>query len=374
MLVRRVLNQRLFALTALLLPLSGCALTALGSLWGSGAPMATSGSEPEFRAVSLTGSLRIPANLAAQGDFSGVPAMSIVNPLVAVAPIADYDPSATYRILSVSGSVPVAGWEPDGRIRHATIEVIDPETGEVVGTAITDAAGRYEVRVFARGARSRGFLLQARLKNPLGQTIGILAAPVGVRAVSVDSRRVGMDVSAGSTLLAFTSMLMSERFLDLSLSEGFAGLRSPRLARVIAEVDGVNAQKASRVLDRGKLVTEAPSFDALLSNLATSSAMLTFEVKKTSHEAAGRAMASNEEELAYHAAVLGQTMGTLVTVAERYPASASINLFEAAASLVTTEGVRQKAGAIQNELPPESIPPLPPAPTPTPGNLGIDLQ
>lgn len=346
----------------------------MGSLWGSGTPLATSGSEPESRAVSLSGSLRVPANLAAQGDFNAVPAMTVVNPLVAVAPIADYEPSATYRILGMTSVASLAGWESDGRIRHATIEVIDPETGEVVGTSKTDAAGRYELRVFSRGARSTGFLLQARLMNALGQTIGFLAAPVGVRAVSVDARRVGMDVSAGSTLLAFTSMLMSERFLDLSLTAGFAGLRSPRLARVIAEVDTEAAQQASRVLDRGKLVIEAPSFDALLSNLATSSAMLTFEVKKTSHQAVGRAMASNEEELAYHAAVLGQTMGSLVMVADRYPASASVNLFEAAASLVTPEGVRQKAGAIQHDLAPDSIPPLPPAPTPTPGNVGIELQ
>ncbi|MNK23024.1 hypothetical protein D3C87_413110 [compost metagenome] len=361
-------------ISAITLLLSGCGLYALGGLWGEGTPLSTSAGEPAMRAVTLSGSLHVPANLAAQGDLGSLPAMSLVNPLAGAAMIATYDPSSAYRIQAMATPAPPLRWDADGRIRGAMIEVVDSVTGEVVGTGWTDAHGRYEIRAFARGANRTGFILQARFKNTEGQTTGILAAPVAVRVLSADTKRVSMDVSAGTTLLTFASLLMSERYQDLTLSEGFAGMKSPRLARLIAELDSAEAIKASKVLDRGKLVLEAPSFDHLLANLATSSAMLTFEVKKASHEAAGRAMASNEEELAYHAAVLGQTLGTLVMVTERYPASASVNLFGAAASLVKPEGVREKAGAIQQNLAPESIPPLPPAPTPTPGNLGIELQ
>lgn len=356
------------------LPLSGCGLYALGGLFGGGTPLTTSASEPPYRAFNLSGTLQVPENLTAQGALGDIPAMSISKPFETVASLTDLDSRVSYRLLSIGPSLPEMSWTADGRVRNALIEIIDPETGEVIGTGRTDANGRFTTRAFARGSRQAAFILQAVLKNALGQTAGILAAPVGNRVVSVEAKRKGVDVTAGSTLLAFTSMLMSENFNDITLEKGFAGIRSVRLSRLVSEIDNEQANQAASVLNRGNQVISAPNFDVLLGNLATSSAVLTYEVKKVSQQAAGGTMGSNEAEVSFHAAAMNRTIVNLVRISVQNPASASVNLFQAAAELVDVSELKQEAETIQRDIPPDSVPPLPPAPTPTPGSIGVVFE
>jgi hypothetical protein len=362
--------------------LSGCGLYALGGLFGGGTPLPTSASEPPLRAFKLSGTIQVPENLTAQGALGDIPAMSISKPFETVAGIAELDSRVNYRvnalgnfgILSTGPQQAEMSWTPDGKVRNCLVEIIDPETGEVVGTGRTDANGQFQTVAFARGSNRTAFILQAVLKNARGETAGILAAPVGARVISLETKRKGVDVTAGSTLLAFTSMLMSENFNDLTLTQGFAGLKSVRLARLVSEIDNDEANQASKVLDRGTPVISAPNFDVLLGNIATSSAVLTFEIKKVSQKAAGGTIGTNEQELSFHTAVMKRTLINLVKVSRQDPASASTNLFQAAAEQVDVDEVKQAAESIQNELPPDSVPPLPPAPTPTPGSIGIEFQ
>ena len=362
------------------LPLSGCGLYALGGLFGGGPTLSTSAAEPPLRAFNLTGTLQVPANLTAQGDLVSVSALSIDKPFETAAGIAELDPRVNYRtsglpgfgLLSTGAPQGEMSWTPEGRVRNALIEIIDPETGEVVGTGRTNANGEFRTVAHARGRNRTAFILQAVLRNARGETIGILAAPMGARVISPDTKRKGVDVTAGSTLLAFTSMLMSENFNDLTLKKGFAGLKSVRLSRLVSEIDNDDSESAARVLDRGRQVLTAPNFDVLLGNLATSSAVLTFEIKRASQKAAGGTIASNEQELSYHSAVMNQMLTGLVSASRQ--ASASTDLFQDAAAGLNLDKVRQKAGEIQKALEPESVPPLPPAPTPSPGNIGIVFE
>ena len=263
-------------------------------------------------------------------------------------------------------------WTPDGLLRNGLVMLIDPSTGLTVLSVRTDAQGRYQGRAVAPASGKGGFILQTLFKNARGETVGILAAPVGAQVLTTETKQKGVDVTAGSTLLTFSSMLMSESFNDITLSEGFAGVKSVRLSRLIRELDNDETGKASRVLDRGVPVIEAPNFDVLLGNLATSSAVLTYEVKKAGQQAAGGSIANNEAEVSLHAAVMNQLLSQLFRIGQQ--ASASTNLFQDAASALDLEAIKKKADEIQKAIPPDSVPPLPPAPTPTPGNIGIEFQ
>lgn len=364
-------SLRPFFMAGLALSLSGCGLYALGGLFGGTPMLSTSGSEPAMRAFDLSGTVQVPENLTARGDLAHLPALSISKPFETVAAIAELD-SRAYRLLSVGPQEPEMSWTPEGLLRNGLVQLIDPATGEVIATVRTDSQGQFRTRAVAPAAGKGGFILQAIFKNAQGETVGILAAPLGAQVLSVETKRKGVDVTAGSTLLTFSSMLMSESFNDITLSQGFAGIKSVRLSRLVRELDNDEANRASRVLDRGVPVIEAPTFDVLLGNLATSSAVLTYEVKKASQQAAGGAIASNEAELSFHAAVFNQMLSSLFT-ASRQP-GASNNLFQNAAAALDLEAIRKKAKAIQNAIAPDSVPPLPPAPTPTPGNIGIEFQ
>ena len=367
---RRV-SKPLFA-GALALSLSGCGLYALGGFFGGATPLSTSGSEPALRAFTLSGTVRVPENLTAQGDLATLPPLSISKPFETVAMIAELDPRAPYRLLSVGPQEPEMSWTPDGLLRNGLVMLIDPSTGLTVLSVRTDAQGRYQGRAVAPAAGKGGFILQTLFKNARGETVGILAAPVGAQVLTTETKQKGVDVTAGSTLLTFSSLLMSESFNDITLSEGFAGIKSVRLSRLIRELDNDETGKASQVLDRGVPVIEAPNFDVLLGNLATSSAVLTYEVKKASQQAAGGAIASNEAEVSLHAAVMNQLLSHLFRIGQQ--ASASSNLFQDAASALDLDAIKKKADEILKAIPPDSVPPLPPAPTPTPGNIGIEFQ
>jgi hypothetical protein len=362
------------AVMTICLPLSGCGLYALGGVFGGGTPLTTSASEPPYRAFNLSGTLQVPENLTAQGALEDAPAMSISKPFETVAGLAELDSRVNYRVLGVQFKVGDMSWTPEGLVRRAYIEVIDPESGEVVSTGRTDDKGRFNIRAFTHESNQAAFILQAVLKNAMGQTAGILAAPVGNQVVSVDAKRKGVDVTAGSTLLAFTSMLMSENFNDITLDKGFAGIKSVRLSRLVRQIDNDQANQAASVLNRGNQVISAPNFDVLLGNLATSSAVLTYEVKKVSQQAAGGTIGSNEAEVSFHAAAMNSTIANLVRVTQQNPASASVNLFKAAAELADIEALKKQAEKIQREIPPDSVPPLPPAPTPTPGSIGVVFE
>jgi hypothetical protein len=362
---------------ALALSLSGCGLYALGGFFGGPTSLSTSGSEPALRAFDLSGIVQVPEHLTAQGELATLPPLSISKPFETVAAISELDPRASYRLLSVGPTAPgptapQMSWTPDGLLRNGLVQLIDPTTGLVVSTVRTDARGQFQTRAVAPASGKGAFIVQALFMNARGETVGILAAPLGAQVLSVENKRRGLNVTGGTTLLTFTSMLMSESFNDLTLSGGFAGIKSVRLSKLVQELDADEAKKAAQVLDRGVPVIEAPNFDVLLGNLATSSAVLTYEVKKASQQAAGGTIPSNEAELSFHSAVMNQMLSNLFKASQQ--ASGSTNLFQEAASALDLDAIKKKADEIQKAIAPDSVPPLPPAPTPTPGNIGIEFQ
>lgn len=338
-------------------------------------PLQASGVQPSLRAFDLSGTLRVPENLISQGPLAGIPAMSIRRPFETVAGLTVVD-ARTYRLLALgpTSAESEMSWTADGRVQNALVEVIDPETGEVVARGRTDANGQFRTRAAARDSSKTAFIVQAVLKNAAGQAAGILVAPLGASVVSVETKRKSLDVTAGTTLLAFTSMLMSENVNDITLDKGFTGIQSVRLSKLLQEIDSTEINKAAKVLDLGTPILSSPNFDVLLGNLATSSAVLTYEIKKLSEQAAGGAIDSNEAEVSFHATIMSQTISNIAKVFEQSPASASANLFQEAASRVDLDEAKKKADAIQQAIPPKSVPPLPPAPTPTPGDIGVVFQ
>ncbi|MNX60256.1 hypothetical protein D3C86_911580 [compost metagenome] len=363
---------------ALWAPLSGCALVAVGGLFSPTTPLSERDAEPPKRALTVRGVLKAPLNLVAQGALADAPALTATQPFASAAPLSRVQALPSFRILALPGDATPGQerWNADGTVRHAAVELIDPATGEVVGSGHTDEMGRFVIATFTRGAGPAGFIAQAILRNAKGQTAGLLAAPFGAAVVSVPTKKEGIEVSAGTTLLTFSSLFLSNAYPSVDLSKGFSGVSSPRLGQLVSGLPNQQVQTTSGVLNRGTLITGARSFDEVLNNLVTSGAVLSFQVDKLGKRAAS-ASVSTEQEVGLHSAVLTQLLETIVAVDDQQAASgapATQDLFEEAAGQVNLEAVKQKADEIARHIAPSSMPTLPPIPTPTPGNVGVELR
>ncbi len=358
--------------------LSGCALVAGGGWFAQPVPLSQRNVEPPKRALTVRGVLKAPTNLVAQGSLADAPAITASHPFDAAAPISRVQSLAGFRIMTLPGEGEPgrANWNADGTVGSAVVQLIDPNTGELMGTGFTDAQGRFVIKTFTRGRDMSAFIAQTVLRNAKGETVGLLAAPFGVAVVSVPTKKEGVEISAGTTLLTFSSVFLSNTYPTLDLSKGFAGVASPRLGKLVSGFSASDVHATSAVLNRGTPITGAKSFDEVLTSLVTSSAVLSFQVDRLGKQV-NSALLSPEEEVSLHSAILDQLLATILKVDDQQAASgapATNDLFETAAGEVDLDIVKQKAEEIARQITPSSMPTLPPIPTPTPGNVGVELR
>lgn len=365
---------------SMLVPLSGCGLAALGGVLAPTRNLASGFVEPPRRALVVKGQIRVPETLARQGSLAAAGPLTLARPFEPVAPIS----RSAYRLLNLG--IQAVGddtssrtdWNPDGTVRFAPVDLINPTTGEKVGEGVTDRDGNFVVRTYTLGASRAAFIAQAVLKNRQGETAGILAAPFGAAVVSVPSRNEGVNVSVGTTMLTFSTLLLSDSYLQVDLSRGLAGLKSARLDKLVAGLDGKTVAESAQVLDQGENLLAAKDFDTLVGTLATSSAVLSFNVERLGREAGGGKELTPETEVSLHTAIMTEVLNSITKIQQEELASPSASgitdLFAMAAQKVDMARVQQKAEQIARNLAPDTVPTLPPLPTPTPGNLGVVLK
>lgn len=366
---------------SLLVPLSGCGLAALGGMLAPTQNLVSAHDEPPRRALTVKGQIRVPETLARQGSLSSAPSMTVSKPFEQVAPIS----RSSYRVLGFGFGVQAVGdegprteWNPDGTVKFAPVDLINPTTGEKVGEGMTDGAGNFVVRTFTLKGGRAAFIAQAVLRNAKGETAGVLAAPFGAAVVSVPSKSEGVNVSVGTTMLTFSTLLLSDSYLQVDLSKGLVGVKSARLDKLVAGLDGKQVSDSAQVLDQGDNILAAKDFDSLVGTLATSSAVLSFNIEKLGREAGGSAPLSPETEVSLHTAVMTELLGNIVKIQQEAIASPSVSgiqdLFAKAVERIDVAKVQKKAEELAKNLAPKTVPTLPPIPTPTPGNVGVVLK
>lgn len=360
--------MRSFALRVSLLlgvlgPLAGCSVYGLASSLGLGASGTRGTSDLAVDRVSvLSGRVLLPAAMTGATAIADMPALSVRSPLLEVAPLAGVHLYETTS-LATSRQVQVARIAPGG-VRDALVEFIDLETGEVAATASTGANGLYSTRLVFKGVR-HSYMAQTLLRNGKDQVIGFLAAPVGVDVSQPEGKRPSLDLSPGSTLVALSTTLLSEAYPSFDLSKGFAGIKSGRLSALASKLAPQNMQGAAALLNQSSTLNAA-DFDRLISDTATASAVMTYEVRKLAQQATG-ASSITQEAPGVNASILAQLVQRLAGLTTPPAADSTQGFFEAIGKQVdlakaVTEGEQIKA----------ELPTLPPLPSPTPAK-GIEV-
>lgn len=340
-------------------PLAGCSVyglaSAVGGLTGSGS--AVSGLATE-RIFQVQGQIRLPLDLTASRPLEDLPALTTVAPLMAVAPLAGVHLYGTAAMREIQGFGP-------GTVSEGLIQFVDLVTGDVTATASTDAEGKYAASLIFAGTQ-RPFVAQTVLRNKYNQVVGFLAAPLGVDVSTVGGKRAQVDLSPATTMVAFSSVLLSETYPDFDLRKGFVGTKSPRLAAMVGQIAPSRLHQAALLLDQSRTLSQAASFGPLLSDSATASAVLTFQVKKL----AMQALAANSltvEAPGVNAAILGQMIERMALVTAPPAADSTQGFFEAIGQQVDLPSALASGEQIA-----VTLPSLPPLPTPTPAD-GLDV-
>lgn len=338
-------------------PLAGCSVygfaSALGGLTGHGAAVSDVATD---RLFDLQGQIRLPQTLTMSRPLPDQPALSTVAPLLAVAPMAGvhlFNTSSLREPQSVSFS--------PGTVREATIQFIDVVTGKVAATASTDVDGKYAARLTFNGTR-HPFVAQTIVRNQFNQVVGFLAAPLGVDVSTVPGKRAQVDLSPASTMVAFSSLLLTEAYPGFDMRKGFEGITSKRLAAMVSAIAPQQLQKASALLDQSRTLNQAASFDALLSDTATASAVLTFQVKTLAMQALATD-SLNVEAPGLNAAVLGQMVDRISALTTVPPTDSTKGFFEAIAPMIDLPLAKSEGEQIS-----ATLPALPPLPSPTPAD------
>lgn len=337
-------------------PLVGCSLYGLSAAWDGALDRQSTQGVATRRIFEVQGTVRLPAGIAG-APLAMMPELATGSTLLGVAMVA-----GVHRYPQALAPVSAA----DGTVRDAQLQFVDLETGAVVATTSTDARGRYSQRLVFDGTM-RPFVVQTLLRNQAGKVVGFLAAPLGVDVREPSGRRAEVDVSAASTMLAFSATLLSEAYASFEPSKGFGGVQSARLASAVRAMPPAKTQAAATLLGQSKTLNSASSFAGLLSDTATASAVLTFEVKKL----AMQAMATDSlavEAPALNSALLGQLVTRMAAIKEP-AAGASEGFLTTIAKQVDLEEAKQTSQTEAQVLPTA----LPPLPTPTPA-LGIDVR
>lgn len=345
---------RLALVGASLGPLVGCSLYGLAGAWnGFGATTSAVSTVANERTVYVSGQIRIPEGITSGKTLADLPNLSNLSPLLGVAGMAgvfQYGTAALGRGIQATELA-------NSSVKEASIQFVDCLTGEVVATATSDAGGRYSIQLVFSGTQ-RAYMAQVILRNRNLQVAGFLAAPLGVNLASPEGKRAGVDLTPSSTMVAYSATLLSEIYPSVNLAQGFVGLTSTRLAAMVMAVAPGPLQNAGIWMDRESRFSSAPSFENLLSTVATSSAVLTSKVKMVS----AQVLATDSmlvESPGINAAVLSQ-MVERIGALKVAPTEAG-DLLSAIAAQVDLGRARQDAMPIS-----KALPSLPPLPTPTP--------
>lgn len=348
---------RLSLLLSTLMPLAGCSVygfaSALGGLSG-GREVSDVATD---RIFNVQGQIRLPQGMTLGQPVHELPALTTVAPLMAVAPMAGVHVYATTALREAQA----VSFGP-GTVRESEIQFVDLVTGEVAATASTDPTGRYSARLTFKGTE-RPYVAQTILRNKFNQVVGFLAAPLGVDVSTVGGKRAEVDLSPGTTMVAFSSVLLTEAYPSFNLRTGFVGLKSSRLAAMVGTIVPVRLQEAAALLDQSRTLSQATSFDALTSDTATASAVLTFQVKKLAMQALATDSLSVEAP-GLNAALLGQMVERIGLLTSPPAAGSTQSFFETIAQQVDLPSAKSEADQITTALP--TLPPLP-APTPADG-------
>lgn len=348
---------RLTLLAAAIGPLVGCSLYGLAGTWNSfGAATSTVSAVATDRLVHVSGQIKIPEGITAGKTIADLPTLSNLSPLLGVAGMAGV---FQYATTALGREIQAAAAPGITTVRDATIQFVDCLTGELVATALSDASGRYTAQLVFAGSQ-RAYMAQVILRNRNQQVAGFLAAPVGINLATPAGKRADVDLTPSSTMVAYSTTLLSEIYPSVNLGQGFVGLTSSRLAAMVMAVAPSSLQNANLVMDQTSTLASPTSFENLLSTVATASAVLTSEVKKV----AAQALATDSllvESPGTNAAVLGQLVERIAAVKTAPTSTGTQGFLDAIAAEIDLDRVRLEAAPISGTLP--SLPPLP---TPTP--------
>lgn len=341
-------------------PLAGCSVyglaTALGSLTNTSTQVSGVANN---RLLELSGLVRVPDALSANGQVSTLPPLTTVTPLLAVAPLAGVHLYATSAVRAAQST----DFGP-GILRSAPIEFVDMVTGAIAATTSTDLNGRYVAQLVFAGTQ-HPFMAETLLRNPFNQVVGFLAAPIGADVSTPSGKHATVDLSPATTMVAFSASLLSESYPTFDPRFGFTGVKSARLAAMIGTISPSSLQAAATMLDQSRTLSEATTFDGLLSDTATASAVLTYEVKKL----AAQALATDSltvESPGLNAAILGQMVARISALTTPVPGGAQ-GFFDTVAGTVNLDLAKGQGGPIS-----AALPNLPPLPTPTPAQ-GVNV-
>ena len=359
----RRLAWRLFLMIGSVGPLVGCSVYGLMGAWGG----ATTGLSSTVSAVAneriayVSGKIDLPAGITAGKTLADLPALTNLSPMLGVAAMA-----GVYHYAVASLERTQATELAASTVTGAPIQFVDCLTGQVAATASTDAQGNYTAKLIFSGSQ-HAYIAQAILRNADQQVVGFLAAPLGIDLSTPSGKHSGIDLSPSSTMVAYSTALLSEIYPDVNLNQGFVGLPSQRLAAMTQQITPGALQSADTLMNQSSTFGTVDSFEELLSNVATASAVMTSEVKKV----AAQALATDSlqvEAPGLNAAILGQLV-TRIGAVSSVPAGTQ-GFLDAIASQVDLNQAKAVGDAIGSTLP--SLPPLP-APTPA-GGTSVTLN
>lgn len=340
------------------LGLVGCSVYGLATTWSGFQDQQSTSALATHRLFELSGSVKLPDSLLSGKPLAQFPELATGSPLLNVAAIAGvhlYPQSIAPSLVTALGTV-----------RDAPLQFVDTVTGAVVATTSTDANGHYSYRLSFEGSQ-RPFVLQTILRNSAGQVVGFLAAPLGVNVADPTGKKAVVDLSPATTMLAFSATLLSEIYPSFDCSTGFVGVVSARLAAMVRSMPPAKTQAAAALLDQSRTLSGEATFQDLLSDTATASAVMTFEVRKLAQQA----MATDSlavEAPALNAAILSQLVARIGQVKDPGAAGGSQGFLDSVASQVDLTQAKADSAAEQASLPVS----LPPLPSPTPAQ-GVDV-
>jgi hypothetical protein len=345
-------------LSSLVAVLSGCSLYGLTVAVGATHLAASPSPTPSPISVTLTGTVVVPSSLTAAGALTTSPALSGTTPLSSLVPLTVTSPLAVsaYRVQADSPS-----WNTDGTVRGATVQILDLSTGQLLGTAQSDATGSFSIPVSFPGTR-RSLMAQTLLQNAQGAAIGFLASPLAVDTTLAP--RLSLELDSPSTLAAFVVTLMAGRQNDLDVRQGYHGLGSPRLSGLVGVL--TPDRMAALELIAGEIAPlSRPTTPALmLSGAATLAG--TLEQTITTTALASWALAAGPQPVDGKTLV-GLQAAVLARVADQVESGSSnatslADLVSTAVRRIDLSQLSQEGRAIASSLADTPIPALTPAP------------
>jgi hypothetical protein len=189
------------------------------------------------------------------------------------------------------------------------VEAVDPATGQPVGRVVQNADGTYSMRL-PKSSRQRGLVFQATAL--MGREVsGFLAAPVAVSPNKTGTST--LDLTAGTTTVALTNVLLLNGGKHFNLQTGFRGIKSTELTAMVAYQKQETVTEAAKAIDKavsktlGKAVagTAAPggptvvtaavaiNFDQIIARTTTVSQSLAKKTVQVSAKADEKSLAGN---------------------------------------------------------------------------------